>query len=145
MFSTLDEWHSTAWGDVSRQREPLQCRVCKGTGSQSVVVCVAKYPGGKSWQWVSQGPAEAVWNALKYQQLRVWCTLSLAVFRAVCMGLRYSKAMFILIIRTLTTRTFWTNVASLSFAFLSDSFSNIYDYGRLAFLSLCKCWVNKQF
>ena len=24
------------------------CRVRKGTGSQSVVVCVAKYPGGKS-------------------------------------------------------------------------------------------------
>ncbi len=28
----------------------LLCRVRKGTESQSVVVCVAKYPGGKSWQ-----------------------------------------------------------------------------------------------
>ncbi len=27
-----------------------QCRVRKGTGSQSVVVCVAKYPGGESRQ-----------------------------------------------------------------------------------------------
>ena len=37
---------------TNRHVVPHECRVRKGTGSQSVVVCVAKYPGGKSWQWV---------------------------------------------------------------------------------------------
>ncbi len=30
----------------------LYCGVRKGMGSQSVVVCLAKYPGSKSQQWV---------------------------------------------------------------------------------------------
>ena len=38
------------------------CRVRKGMGSQSVVICVGKYPGGrgKRRQWVLLGLAKAV-------------------------------------------------------------------------------------
>ena len=33
-------------------KEGSDCRVGEGTGSQSVVVCVAKYPGGESQRQV---------------------------------------------------------------------------------------------
>ena len=54
------------------------CRVRKGTGSQSVVVCVAKYPEGERWQ---QGSANAVGNAHSYWLSGVLCTSGLAVLR----------------------------------------------------------------
>ena len=34
--------------------------VRKGSGSQSMVICVGKYPGGQSRKWVLWGPAKAV-------------------------------------------------------------------------------------
>ncbi len=56
-----------------KQAKTSTCRVRKGTGSQSVVVCVGKYPRGKY--------PKAVGYARSYWQSGVLCTPGLAVLR----------------------------------------------------------------
>ena len=72
-----------------------KCRVHKGTGSQSVVVCVAEYPRGKSQRWVLEGSAKAIGYAHSYQQSGVHLHLGY-----VCVGFRYGQAVFILVTKS---------------------------------------------
>ena len=73
------------------------CRVLKGTGSQSVVVCGAKYPGSESWQQVLWRLAKAVRYAPSYWLSGALCIPGLAILRVYAMRLGYSKAVFILL------------------------------------------------
>ena len=52
--------HNTGRSPKSHGLETHNYGVRKGTGSQSVVVCTGKYPGGKSQQQVLSGSAKAV-------------------------------------------------------------------------------------
>ncbi len=92
-------WHKTSCEKTTRSRRFWFMSSSQGTGSQLVlVVCVGKYPGGQSWQWVLWGPATAVSYECSYWLSVVLCTPGPAVLR-VCMygDLGYGKAVFILL------------------------------------------------
>ena len=69
-----------SWITTPKNSSLSQCPVCKGTGSQLVMVCVGKYPGGQSQQWVLWSPTKAVGYARSYWS-GVLCTPDLAVLR----------------------------------------------------------------
>ncbi len=53
IYPDPDVFEMSRYQNVQRFMSNLQGYVCKGTGSQSVMICVTKYPGGESQQQVS--------------------------------------------------------------------------------------------